>query len=792
MKVTVHLARFVPGKVRTVTIPDNTSSADFLDTVFHYGQNDVQPLPFPSVSVGDIIENSLDGKLYQVEMLGFKVLPAGSEPYTSNPLKYQSPHIAHPIPPELDKAFRDLVGRGITPADQEGIHTSPNSEVALTYTDGSDYGVVLSLDVRGLQPELEFEQIVLKRLFLRERRALQRLAEDLRSIGTEDPESILEEVNSAYETLDGDVNPATPFLRITNGPTLFLEMIDHGPTTEILFQLTGCKRYLTDIDFDRIVEVELIKQPDHLRSPDQITSIYLNPDLQKVARIEYHGTSLAHTLEAFPALRTYLPKDVISPVVARNPNPVDWTKLPRILKALDSDPDLTVTAVAKTFGISDWTLRHKLKALGHIKYLGRGQGRQSSFSEAEWKTVKQLMGKKLSIPKIAKAIHRPYSTLVYAMKQKGLYDDVAAKKYDVSLFNRAVALLRADSSLSIAHAARRVGITTSPLRNFLHSAGLLEKIAARFKKTKKPGTRQEKRAVSRKRSRSIRLQIGDIYRDIRNDDLFIAVTSKILLGVKNGEALERMPSTMHQHEVNLSVQDLADNWGLSVPEMDKLVKSYWNVPLPPQPAAPRGHKYVPIRYRIPDRRNPLDTSGVICDFCGKPGITHIIFCHPFMLGNVPRAQFATCSSCLDLINTKNIRQLVTNACDMMPASARRMARVHFGGLYQTLLSNIITIRAVSPQDIFDLHIARSTSLRQKCQLRTGHTTVGGCNDLAYMEVETPSGWKKACGTCAAQQLGLPTIVDIVGHNQIRSLRRRNPKLTKSGSRVLAKRKLLST
>lgn len=709
------------------------------------------------------------------------------KPPTTNPLKYQSPHVAHPIPPELDRAFRDLVGRSITSADQEGIHTSPDSDVALTYTDGSDYGVVLSLDVRGLRPELEFEQIVLKRLFLREWRPLQRLVEDLR--GTGDPERILEEVNSAYESLDEDVNPAAPFLGLKSGPALFLKMLDQGPTNEILFQLTGCKRYLTDIDFDQIVEVELIRQPDHLRSPDQVTSVYLNPDLQKVAQIEYHGTSLAHALEAFPALRDYLPKDVASPIVARNPNPVDWTKLPRILKALDADPNLTVTAVAKTFGISDWTLRHKLKALGHIKYLGRGQGRQSSFSEAEWKTIRQLMGKNLSIPQIAKAIQRPYSTLVYAMKQKGLYDDVAAKKYDVSLFDRAVELLRADPKLSISHAARKVGITTSPLLNFLHSAGL-EKFASRFKKTKKPGTRQEKRAVSRKKSRGIELQIGDIYRDIRNDDLFVAVTSKILLGVKDGVALERMPSTVQQREVNLSVQDLADNWKLSVPEMDKLIKSYWSTPTPSPPAAPRGHKFVPIRYRIPDRRNPLDTSGIICDFCGKPGITHIIFCHSFMLGNVPRAQFATCNSCLDLINTKNTRQLITNACDMVPAAARRMARVHFGGLYQTLLNNIITIRVVSPQDIFDLHIARSTSMRQKCQLRTGHAIIGGCNDLAYIEVETPGGWKKACATCAAQQLGLPTIVDIVGHNQVRSLRRRNPKLTKSGDRVLANRKLL--
>ena len=177
------------------------------------------------------------------------------------------------------------------------------------------------------------------------------------------------------------------------------------------------------------------------------------------------------------------------------------------------------------------------------------------------------------------------------------------------------------------------------------------------------------------------------------------------------------------------------------------------------------------------RANPLDTSGIICDFCGKPGITQIIFCRSFMLGNVPRAQFAGCDSCIDLINTRNTRQLITNACNMMPAAVRRAGRIHFADLYQTLISNIIMIRAVTPQDIFDLHIARTTAMHQKCQLRTGHPVIGGCNDLAYVEVETPGGWKKSCSTCATQQLGLKEIVEIVGHSQIRSLRlgRRNPR-----------------
>jgi hypothetical protein len=227
----------------------------------------------------------------------------------NNPLRYQAPHVSHPIPPELDTAFRDFVGRGVTAADQEGIHTSPDSMIALTYAQGSDYGVVFSLDVRGLKPELEFEQIVLKRMFLREFKLLRRLVDDLQSMGTEDPEQLLEEVAMAYEAA-GDVNPSNPFLRIANGAALFMRFLQEGPTDDILFQLSGCKRYLTDIDFDRVVEVELVAQPDNLRSEDQITSIYRNDELQKVAQVEYHGTSLQYALEAFPQLQQYLPENL--------------------------------------------------------------------------------------------------------------------------------------------------------------------------------------------------------------------------------------------------------------------------------------------------------------------------------------------------------------------------------------------------------------------------------------------------------------------------------------------------
>ena len=85
MRVKVYLVHFGPWKIRTVTSPNNTAPKDFLDTVFHYGQNDFQPLPLPSVSVGDVIENPHDGRLYRVEMTGFQPLPESGGPYVTNP-----------------------------------------------------------------------------------------------------------------------------------------------------------------------------------------------------------------------------------------------------------------------------------------------------------------------------------------------------------------------------------------------------------------------------------------------------------------------------------------------------------------------------------------------------------------------------------------------------------------------------------------------------------------------------------------------------------------------------------
>ena len=69
MKVQVELLAFSKGEIREVEI---SGEAVDLDEVFHNGQNHIQPLEMPSVSVGDVI---LDGdKKFMVIGAGFKEL----------------------------------------------------------------------------------------------------------------------------------------------------------------------------------------------------------------------------------------------------------------------------------------------------------------------------------------------------------------------------------------------------------------------------------------------------------------------------------------------------------------------------------------------------------------------------------------------------------------------------------------------------------------------------------------------------------------------------------------------
>ncbi len=78
MKVNVRMLAFGrPAEVRVVSIPDKPyfpCPDAVLDEVYYWDQNDFQPLPHPSVSVGDVIE--LFGRFYLVKPVGFAELTA--------------------------------------------------------------------------------------------------------------------------------------------------------------------------------------------------------------------------------------------------------------------------------------------------------------------------------------------------------------------------------------------------------------------------------------------------------------------------------------------------------------------------------------------------------------------------------------------------------------------------------------------------------------------------------------------------------------------------------------------
>jgi len=75
--VEVEMLAFMNGAIREVEIPQDEYLAApgelaVLELVFKYGQNDFQPKPFASVSVGDVIR--FRGRRIEVAGMGFKDL----------------------------------------------------------------------------------------------------------------------------------------------------------------------------------------------------------------------------------------------------------------------------------------------------------------------------------------------------------------------------------------------------------------------------------------------------------------------------------------------------------------------------------------------------------------------------------------------------------------------------------------------------------------------------------------------------------------------------------------------
>lgn len=70
-------AFYNPPRTREVAVPDDELRGVVeydLEKIFYYGQNDFQPLPICSVSVGDVVE--YNDELYLCQPMGFSKITA--------------------------------------------------------------------------------------------------------------------------------------------------------------------------------------------------------------------------------------------------------------------------------------------------------------------------------------------------------------------------------------------------------------------------------------------------------------------------------------------------------------------------------------------------------------------------------------------------------------------------------------------------------------------------------------------------------------------------------------------
>lgn len=181
--------------------------------------------------------------------------------------------------------------------------------------------------------------------------------------------------------------------------------------------------------------------------------------------------------------------------------------------------------------------------------------------------------------------------------------------------------------------------------------------------------------------------------------------------------------------------------------------------------------YCPCDCHYYSRRNPLDTSGIICDFCGAGGVTMMYTGGPLMLGSVPRTQFMACDPCATLIADRNVGALVKQAAEPLKGQSVSMLKVkaHFQKLFNQFFRTLLDSRKIEPSHIFDLQMLRARAQRIKCVIRTGHPKLGSCLELASLQVDMGQGKRPGCLTCITAALGADSFKDIIGDPQIYSL-----------------------
>lgn len=270
-----------------------------------------------------------------------------------NPLLSIPPQGIHGLDVAGGQFFERVVGRPVTREDYYGVHTTDSKSIAAVYAMGATYDdffddeyterdpetgaypVILSLNVSGLEvlPDVD---------------ALAQAAEwlDAPWMRNQFEGMSLDEANDSWEYQSelqiGDDVRASVINEVLQGGVVsafddeeeWEAWVEHGQyTPEVAIALVKQKRYLTDIGYDRLVQIEAMKPwwPRVLDDPwggeimeeyERIESIGYKAvtiddffhddllDLKVVAKgpapardVEYHGTSSINAQLAFPEVR---------------------------------------------------------------------------------------------------------------------------------------------------------------------------------------------------------------------------------------------------------------------------------------------------------------------------------------------------------------------------------------------------------------------------------------------------------------------------------------------------------
>lgn len=223
---------------------------------------------------------------------------------------------------------------------------------------------------------------------------------------------------------------------------------------------------------------------------------------------------------------------------------------------------IPVKEAIKHLGVSYNTIKRALirEKPGFVAKIGR-----PSSLDKNWKNIIALLDAGNSINETAEILGISRSTLLYNIRKKGLLNKYRKQQeIPIAVYDRAVIMLRSDRTLSIRHTARRLGISPRALDLFLESVNLKKEFSDRFKTTGKP----------KKPLKKPKVIFGEIYRDIRNDHLFIAVTTRRLLTIKNKQVKIQKAFSKQVRSPETSFGDLLRAWNVSPKELEDILEPY--------------------------------------------------------------------------------------------------------------------------------------------------------------------------------------------------------------------------